>query len=269
MVPLAAEPIAFLGSFAITNTLFNAILALIFFTVIGLLVRSHVTSGVPKRFQTAMELLTDGLLEFFDQVTGSRELSKKFLPFVGTCFVFILFSNWFGMFPGTGSIGFWVTDGSTRDWVPLMRAATSDLNLTIGLALSAVVVSHLVGLRSQGTWRHMNRFIQIQGIINAIKQLSLIGLFVALIEFVVGIIELFGEFAKIASLSLRLFGNVFAGDVLLNVVSGLMAWIAPLPFMSLEVIVGVVQATVFSVLALVYMTIMNTAPPGTEEGAHH
>ena len=226
------------------------------------------SAASPTRFQIFMEMVLEGMMGFFDQVTHDRVKTRKFLPFVGTLFLFILVSNWMGLLPGTGSIGVWHTVAGQLEFVPLLRPAHSDLNLTLALALCTIVGSHVLGVASLGWWVHLNKFIQLEGFVSAFGSLSPIKILTAFVEFIVGIIELFGEIAKIASLSLRLFGNVFAGEVLITVITSLIAYGAPLPFMALEIMVGVVQAVVFSTLTLVYLTLMTMAPHGADGHDH-
>ncbi|MSR84915.1 ATP synthase F0 subunit A [Candidatus Uhrbacteria bacterium] len=267
-VPLAAEGIFSLGPLIVTNTLVNAFIALVIFFVVGLATRFGVKE-IPGRFQTFLEMILEFLLKFFDQVTGDREKSKRFLPIAGTLFFFILISNWMGLLPGTGSIGVWHVVHGERELVPLLRPANSDLNLTLAMALVSVIGAHLVGIITLGMWRHTNKFIQIGNVLKALISLKPINILTALVEFVVGIIEIFSEFAKIASLSLRLFGNIFAGEVLMVVISSLVAFLVPLPFMAIELIVGIVQATVFATLTLVYLTMMTMPPHGEHAEAQH
>ncbi len=268
-VPIAAETVFHIGSFPVTNAQVNATVALGILVIIGLIVRFSVKMK-PGRIQNFVEATIEWVLGYFDQVTRDREKSKKFLPLVGTLFFFILLSNWLGLFPGTGSIGVWEEIHGAMELVPLFRPATSDLNLTLAMALVSVVTAHMVGAFSLGGWIHLNKFFQIKKIFSAFTKLNPIGWLVALIEFVVGLIELVGELAKVLSLSLRLFGNVFAGEVLMTVMASLLAFFLPLPFIALELIVGIVQATVFSLLTLVYMTVLTMPPHGEhkKEEAH-
>ncbi len=266
-IPLAAEPVFTLGSFVVTNTLVSACVATLVFVLIAFGLRGS-SAKRPGRFQLFVEMVLEGIMGFFDQVTHDRAKTRKFLPFVGTLFLFILVSNWMGLLPGTGSIGVWHLVGGEREFIPLLRPANSDLNLTLVMALLTIVGSHVLGVASLGWWVHLNKFIQIQAIVKAIASFSPIQILTALVEFIVGIIELFGEVAKIASLSLRLFGNVFAGEVLITVIASLVAYFAPLPFMALEILVGMVQAVVFSTLTLVYLTIMTMVPHGHHEDEH-
>lgn len=267
-IPLAAEPVFSIGSFVVTNTLVSACVATLVFLLIAFCLRGS-SSKRPGRFQLFVEMVLEGIMGFFDQVTHDRAKTRKFLPFVGTLFLFILVSNWMGLLPGTGSIGVWHLVDGEREFIPLLRPANSDLNLTLVMALLTIIGSHVLGVASLGWWVHLNKFIQIQGFVKALASFSPIKILTAFVEFIVGIIELFGEVAKIASLSLRLFGNVFAGEVLMTVITSLIAYLAPLPFMGLEILVGVVQAVVFSTLTLVYLTLMTMAPHGADHDEEH
>ncbi len=211
------------------------------------------------------EILLEKLLAFFDQVTGDRDKSRRFLPIAGTFFFFILLSNWMGLLPGTGSIGVWHLVHGELELVPVLRPANSDLNLTLAMALISVIGSHIFGIVSLGFFTHLNKFIQIGTIWRALKTFQPLKILTACVEFIVGIIEIFSECAKIASLSLRLFGNIFAGEVLITVIGSLISVIVPLPFMALELIVGVIQAVVFSLLTVVYLTMSTAAPHGSHE----
>lgn len=270
--PLAAETIFEIGSFPVSNALINSTLAVVLLVAVAVIIKFSI-KDVPGKLQNFIETLIEFLLEYFDQVTNDREKSKRFLPFVGTLFMFILLSNWMGLLPGTGSIGRWLMHEGHLEFIPILRPAMSDLNLTLAIASLSVLVSHLVGMFTLGFFAHWNKFIQLGTLFKATASLKPVKILTALVEFVVGFIELFSEVAKVVSLSLRLFGNIFAGEVLITVISGLISYGVPLPFMALELIVGVVQATVFSLLTLVYMTVASSKPHDDEEHAekhgHH
>ncbi|MFA6428991.1 MAG: F0F1 ATP synthase subunit A [Patescibacteria group bacterium] len=266
-IPVAAETVLYIGSFPISNALMNAVLAMLVLVVASWYLK-HFAKERPKRFQNAVEMVLEFLFGFFDRVTGDREKSKQFLPIAGTLFLFILLCNWMGLLPGVGSIGIWEEVHGKMELVPLFRSANSDLNLTLAMALLSVVGSHIIGIVALGFFTHTNKFFQFGTVWKALKKLKPIDILTALVEFVVGIIEFFGEIAKIASLSLRLFGNVFAGEVLLAVIASLVSYFIPLPFMAIELLVGVVQATVFAMLTLVYLTIMTKAPHGESHEEH-
>lgn len=274
MVPVAAEKLFTLGSLPVTNSVLTGWIAVAGFVAVGLAVRSK-PSLVPRGLQNALESLIEQMLAFMDQVTHDRAKSRRFLPIVGTLFPFILVSNWMGLLPGVGTIGIWAEHDGHASLISLLRPATSDLNMTLAMGVSAVLLSHVFGIFTIGFFTHWGKFIQLGTLWKAIAKFGkvsageyAVGLFQALIEMLVGVIELVSEVAKVVSLSLRLFGNVFAGEVLLHVLAGLIAVALPIPFMFLELIVGVVQALVFSMLTLVYLSLSTEAPHGSHDEHH-
>ncbi len=249
---LPPDVLATIGGFAITNTMVNVWVALVIFLGLGIWVKRSVKLR-PGKFQLVLETVIETLRGYFDQVTGDREKTNRFFPLVASLFFFILLSNWLGLLPGTGSI--------TVHGHPLLRPANTDLNLTVAMALTSVIVSHIMAFISVGVFTHLGKFIQIVGIFKSIPK-GPIAFFTAIVEFGVGLLEIIGEIAKIFSLSLRLFGNIFAGEVLITVISALVGVLVPAPFMLLEILVGVIQASVFAMLTLVYLTVASSAPHG-------
>ncbi len=266
MVPLAAEPIAHFGSLTITNSMINAWIVGIVL-IIGAAIIRFTIKQKPGKFQNAAEMLCEFFLKTMDSVTHDRVRSKKFFPLVTTLFLFILLNNWLGQIPGTGTFGVWKLIHNELELVPVLRPATSDLNLTLALGIFSILCTHLVGITTLGFFRHAGKFFQIGGILKSLKKGPL-GIFTALIEFGAGLIEAAGEIARAISLSLRLFGNIFAGEVLMTVMLGLAAYAVPLPFQALELLVGVIQATVFAMLILVFLTLA-TEPPHGEHAENH
>lgn len=263
-VPVIAEPVFNIGAFTVTNALVNSTLLMLAIVAFATWFRSSLRK-IPGKVQNLIEILLETMLGYFDQVTKSREKSKRFLPLVGSLFLFILLSNWMGLLPGTGSIGVWQIVHGELELVPILRSANSDLNLTLAMALLSIVTSHVLGMLTVGFFVHWNRFIQLGGLWNGFKTLNPVKILVAVIEFFVGLLEIVSELAKVLSLSLRLFGNIFAGEVLMTVIAGLVSFIVPMPFMLLEILVGIVQATVFSMLTLVYLTVLTEKPHGSHE----
>ncbi len=255
---LAPEVLFHMGPVPVTNTVVNVWIAIIIFLILGILIKRKVSMR-PGKFQNGFEYILELLLPYFDQVTGDRKKTTRFLPIVGTIFFFILVSNWLGLLPGTGSI----TVGHNM----LLRPANTDLNLTVVMALVSVIASHVFAFMSIGVFTHLGKFVQFGNVIRSIKK-GPMAIFSALIEFAVGLLEIVSEMAKVLSLSLRLFGNIFAGEVLISVMSALVAALVPTPFMLLELLVGLIQAAVFAMLTLVYMTVASSAPHGAEEGHH-
>jgi len=270
--PIFPEPIFYIASLPITNTYINSTIAVVFFILIGLLLRNK-TALIPGRVQNVAEGALEAILYYVDQVTHDRKKSMKFLPIIGALFFFILFSNWLGLIPGTGSIGRWLYHEGHLTLVPILRPVTTDLNMNFAMALLAVVSSHILGIVAIGFFKYANKFVKLADIWHSFRKGGM-SIIVAIVEFGVGLIEIFSEIAKVVSLSLRLFGNVFAGEVLLTVLAGLVAYFVPLPFLIFEFLVGLIQAVVFSMLTLVYLTMATSEPHGAEphgaqQQAHH
>ncbi|MBI2593942.1 F0F1 ATP synthase subunit A [Candidatus Daviesbacteria bacterium] len=227
---LAPEVLGNLGPLPVTNTL------LVSWAVVGLLVVLAIAirlslSKKPRGFQNFIELIIEGGFNTVSDLAHSK--AKTFFPWVMTFFLFILTANLLGLFPGFTTV--------TYKEMPLLRSINSDLNMTLSLALLSVFITHFFAIR----------FLGIKDYIKKWFSLEMFGVFLF-----VGLLELVGEFTKIVSLSFRLFGNIFAGEVVLGTVSSIFAFIVPLPFYFLELIVAFVQAAVFMMLTLVFMVLL-------------
>lgn len=262
--PLAAEPIFNIGSFSVTNTYINSSLTVVMFAILAFVMRKRV-KDVPRGIQNFFEMIIETMFGYFDQVTGDREKTKKFFPLIASLFLFILISNWIGLIPGVGSIGFF--KGS--EFIPLFRPANTDLNLTLSMAIFGVIAAHIIGIATIGFFKYFNKFIKLSDVWHAFKSKKPMNIMTAFIEFMVGFLEIISEVAKMLSLSLRLFGNVFAGEVLLTVLASIMAYFVPLPFMALELLVGLVQAGVFAMLVLTYITVATMPVHAHADEKHH
>ncbi len=241
-ISLQAEEVFHLGGFPVTNSLLLALIVLVLLGSIAAFARRKFKL-VPGMLQSAFEVFVEGLLGVMDTVFGERSKSEKYLPLVATIFLFVLFSNWFGLLPGVGSL---VLNGT-----PLLRAPSADLNFTLGLAIIAVLAANIFGVFTLGVLGHLKKFFNFRDPIS----------------FFIGLIELISEGAKMVSFSFRLFGNIFAGEVLLTIVAFLAPYIIPLPFLFLEVFVGFVQALIFSMLTIVFIAIATTGH-GEEHSQH-
>lgn len=233
-ISIVPETIFHIGPLSVTNTLLTAWLVLAIL-IISAFIFSQRLKRMPSRFQTAIEAVIEGLLDFFETIAGSRENARRFFPLVATIFIFVLFSNWAGIIPGVGSIGFREVHEGKESFVPLFRSVFSDLNMTLALALIAVTLSHFFGVITVGMKEHLGKFIMLKSPIAAFT----------------GVLEIISEFSKIVSLSFRLFGNIFAGEVLLTIMGFLMPYVIPVPFLGLELFVGFIQALIFATLAMV------------------
>jgi len=253
---LFAEEVFHIGSFSVTNSLINSWGVVIIVVIFAVLIRKKINM-VPRGLQNVLEMVVEGFLEIFDSVTGSRSKSMKFFPLVFSFFVIILINNWLGLLPGVGSIGKYVIHDGHKVFIPFFRGGTADLNTTFALASIAVVVSHISGVMAVGVWNYINKFINIKALLEIPKKFKKEPTIIIInpVKVFVGLIEIIGEFAKVASLSFRLFGNIFAGEVLLASMAAILSFGLPVPFMFMEVMVGAIQALIFSMLVLAYLTI--------------
>ncbi len=263
---LYAEPISHLGNFSITNALLTSWIAVILIIIIAISIKSKLRE-IPRKFQNFFEIILEGALSLCDQVTGDRKISVRVFPLVISIFFFVLINNWIGIMP-FGGFGIVETHGGESAFIPFIRSGTADINTTLALGVISVIGANLFGIISIGIWKTFNKYVNLISlgqIFTKVKKDPTI-LVVAPISFFVGILELIGEFAKVASLSFRLFGNVFAGEVLLLSMSAILAYGLPIPFLFLEIFVGLIQAFIFAVLVVVYFTIALQDHSEHEEG---
>jgi F-type H+-transporting ATPase subunit a len=207
-----------------------------------------VPTGVQNVVETAIEMFYDGVAR-----VRAPQRAELFLPLAGTVFFFILFANWMGVLPFFSSVGLLMEHHGEIELVPLLRPANSDLNTTLALALFSVVAAQVYGVRTRGAWSYMNRFIRVRGILDALKGRRSRNPLMLIIDVFIGFLEILDELTKLLSFSFRLFGNIFAGEVLLIVISMLLPYFAPLPFLALELFVGYIQALIFATLSLVFV----------------
>lgn len=243
-IGLAAEPIIEQGSLYLTNSILASFVTTIFFLVFVYLVRRKM-GIIPSRWQVAAETIVTLFLEKLSHAYGSEKLARKHLPILLTLFFFIFIANQFGVFP-------LVNDFVTHEGVKIFRVPTSDLIVPLGMALIAIVGSHILAL-TISPFNHISRFINIKPMF---KARSFHTFFLGFLDFFLGILEFLGEVSKILSLSCRLFGNIFSGEVIYVIITGLASFtqiIIPIPFVFLGFFVGIIQAFVFTLLALNFM----------------
>lgn len=237
-IEIAAEKIFQISGFPVTNTLLMSWIVVILLVIFSqILVRR--LDIVPRGLQNIFEILVEKFLGTMEGVFGNRETAEKYLPPVATIFIFVLLSNWLGILPGIGTVGFYEVARGKEIFVPFFRSGASDINFTLGLALCAVILVNLFGVTAIGFWKHLGKFFTFR----------------SPIDFFVGILEFVSEIARMISFTFRLFGNVFAGEVLLVISAFLAPYLIPVPFLMLELFVGFIQALVFSMLTMVFISI--------------
>jgi len=230
-ISLAAETIAHIGPLPVTNSLLMTWGVMVILLVLAIASTAKL-SLIPNNVQSIVEIVLEGLYSFFSTVVGRHV--KMIFPLVASLFLFIIVSNWSGLLPGVGTIGF--TEPTA--FVPLLRGPTADLNMTIALAVIAVIAMQYFGFKTLGL-KYSHRFINIKN--------PILGF--------VGFLEILSDLSKVISFAFRLFGNIFAGEVLLAVMAFLMPFIAPMPFLMLELFIGFIQALVFSTLTSVFINV--------------
>jgi F-type H+-transporting ATPase subunit a len=295
-ISIAAEPVFELFGFPITNTLLSSWFTMLVL-ILGTWAITRKRKEIPGRWQGALEMVVEALYNLVEGAAGSK-LARKFFTVVTTLFLFIITANWLGLTPLYGGWGpihrsehghpvKWLNDSKTIGiWVegeedshgegahegkeetyalaPMFRAPTTDLNVTIALALVAVLMTQYFGVKALGIG-YFGKFIAVGGVIRAFTKKGLgcagrIGAFgMGLIDIFIGIVELISEIGKIVSFSFRLFGNIFAGEVLLGVMAFLIPYIISLPFYGLELFVGFVQALVFMMLSVAFFVVATTS----------
>ena len=244
-ISLQAETLGYILGLPITNSIILSLVAGLVLVGGGLLIARSL-KPIPGKAQNTAELLIDGALTFTTQILGERKQALKFFPLVATIFFFILFNNWLGVLPGIGSLGIRENVHGEEEFTPLLRPASADLNTTLALALIAVVAIQIFAIQKLGFAKQISKYFDFRH---------------GVIHFFVGLLELVGEFARILSFSFRLFGNMFAGEVLLIIMLAILpifATFGALPFFFLEYFVGFIQALVFAMLTLVFIKVATT-----------
>lgn len=242
-IALAAERVGEFLGIPLTNTLITSwIVMAILFTIAFFVGRN--LRMVPGRVQTLFEEMLNFILNYMTEVLEDAKLARKLFPFITTLFLFIFASNVLEFTPGIGSIGFIEHTSHGDVFTPLLRSVNTDLNVTLALAVIAFIVIEVVGVATLGVMKYASKFLNFKSVIG----------------FLVGIIELFSEVARLISFSFRLFGNILAGEVLIVVIMFFVPYLVPVPMMLFEVFVGLIQAAIFALLTLFFIKIAITEP---------
>lgn len=239
-VSLAAEKLGEFLGIPITNTLITSWIVIALLVVLGFWIGSRLKM-TPGRLQTLFEWLVSFVYDYVAETLESRKLARLFFPLLMTIFLFIFVGNMLHFLPGIGSIGFFHEDGG---FSPLLRSVNTDLNVTLALTIIVFVIIEATGIAVLGVFKYGSKFINLH---------SPIG-------FVVGIIELFSEVARLISFSFRLYGNILAGEILILVAIYFIPYAGPVPLMAFEVFVGFIQAAIFAILTLFFIKIAIASP---------
>lgn len=253
---LPAGVVFHIFDFPITNSILGAWFTIIFLAVLSFII-THRMQVVPGRLQSAFEFLIGWVYDFCQRVAGEKN-GRRFFPVVATIFLFVSFNAWLSLVPGFGSITIRTAEGHT---VHLLRGANTDINVPLALALVSFFLVEYFGLKSLGI-KYLSKFFNLGPFFRGLGQLlkGKIGagfgaMFTGLIQIFVGLLETLSEFVRILSFTFRLFGNMTAGEILLLSAAFLVPYVFALPFYGLELLVGFVQALIFSGLTLVFLTL--------------
>jgi F-type H+-transporting ATPase subunit a len=264
-IQIPPEVIFYIGPLPVTNALLGtwiSTIALLLVFYFGTRRRDLIPSGM----QNAVEWIIEYLLNLTEGVAGKVK-ARKFFPLVATFFIFILFCNLLDIFPGVDTIGtvnlealrlsrlsppttIFLLGQYSDKLTPWVRPGTSDLNLTLALALVSVIVTQVFGFQALGAKQQLSKYFNFKAFRHG---------FQGPIEFFVGLIELVTELSRILSFSFRLFGNIFAGSAVLAVFAWLLPFVSDAIFIPLEIFVGFVQALIFALLTLVFLEIGTTS----------
>jgi len=250
-LPLHAVPLVRIGKFGITNSMLVT-----WIVAAGVIILAQTAMRNPKRIpgrrQNFWEWLVEGLYNFLEGIVG-RKLVQKTFWFFATLFIFILFVNWFGLIPGVGTIGWGHYDPTTGFFHvdrPLLRGGNADLNMTTAMAAVFFVLWIIWAIQANGVGGFLLHLFGPKGETTGFLKVIMVVIF-----FLVGWLEVISILFRPVSLSFRLFGNIYAGESTLEVMSRMvpaLSWLLPIPFYFLEILVGIVQALVFMLLTAVF-----------------
>ncbi|TSC68583.1 MAG: F-type H+-transporting ATPase subunit a [Parcubacteria group bacterium Gr01-1014_56] len=239
-ISLAAERVGSLFGLPITNTVVTSWLVIVFL-LLGAIIVGGRLKLLPGKIQNAVEMLFEYLFGHVEQTLGSEKLAKRYFPLIATIFVFILTANMLDFLPIFGT--FTLVEGGEH--VPLFHAVSTDLNTTLALAIISFVAIELSGIFTLGVLKYGSKFVNVHG---------------GAMGFIVGLLELIGNLARLVSFSFRLFGAIFAGEVLLMVIGSFVPLLLPVPLMAFEMFIGLLQAGIFAILTLAFIKIAIAEP---------
>jgi F-type H+-transporting ATPase subunit a len=229
----------------ITNAMLTNVFVLSIFILLAVLL-SRRTSHIPTTFQVLVETMVESFISLLEQITGARKTAIQLLGLVGAIFLYMGVSNIILLLPGLSSFMY--------NGVGVFRTPTNDFNTTFSIALAVIVITNIMSIKVFGLFGHFGKFFKFkevyQGFASSIGDGCL-----AIIDFLIGLLDIVSELAKVVSLSLRLFGNMYAGEVLAAILLGVFAILVPAPWLAMNLLVGVLQALVFGALTAAYYTL--------------
>jgi F-type H+-transporting ATPase subunit a len=265
-VELPSETILHVSHFSITNTLLASWLTIIVLVVLSF-VLTRKMELIPGRRQGMAEAVVEGLLNFVESVAGKKH-ARMLFPGVATIFIYVISNAYLALLPFFGSIGIIEHDGK---FAPLFRAANTDVNVPLSIAIMSFIFVETWGMRALGPFHYISEFINVRQMLQGLKQLftrkmgqAVMNIAFGFINLFVGVLEIFSHLIRMLSFTFRLFGNMTAGEILILVSSFLIPLVFSIPFYGLELLIGLIQALIFSGLTLVFATIAVSPHEETE-----
>jgi len=256
-VELPAEPVFHVGHFSVTNSLIASWFTIIVLVVLSLLLTRKMKL-IPGRRQGMGEAIVEGLLNFVESVVGKKH-ARMLFPGVATIFIYVVSNAYLALLPFFGSIGVIEHDGK---FAPLFRAANTDVNVPLSIAIMSFIFVESWGMRAVGVMHYLKEFINVRQMVEGVKELfkgkigqGVMDIVFGFITLFVGVLEIFSHLIRMLSFTFRLFGNMTAGEILILVSCFLIPLAFTIPFYGLELLIGLIQALIFSGLTLVFGTI--------------
>ncbi|MCA9364063.1 F0F1 ATP synthase subunit A [Candidatus Kaiserbacteria bacterium] len=242
-IHLAPQVLGHVFGIPLTNTLVTVWFVMIVLAVLVFFIRKNLTE-VPGKLQLVIESLIGYVHDFVEETLENKVLAKKVFPLVLTIFIFVLAANWIGLLPGVDSIGITTEQHGESSFIGFLHPANTDLNITLALALISFFAIEVIGISLLGAFTYARKFLN----------------FGSPMKLMVGIIELFSEFARLISFAFRLFGNIFAGKTLILVAIFFVPYVVPVPLLAFELFVGFIQAFIFAILTLFFIKLAVEMP---------
>jgi F-type H+-transporting ATPase subunit a len=236
-ISVKAEELLNISGFSVTNSYATSLIVILLFCLIAIYYNHQLKQNIRSRGFYLIQFVLESIYNFFHGVVEGK--IDRLFTLLASLFIYIFLTNWFGLLPGVGSVLIKVFEHGEEHMVPLLRASTTDLNMTLALALISFTAIQYYGVKTLGVGGYVQKFFNVKNPIT----------------FITGPLEVISEFSRIISFSFRLFGNIFAGEVIMGVISFLIPVLASFPFLLLEMFVGFIQAFVFAMLTAVFINL--------------
>lgn len=236
-----------IGELPVTNSMFTGVLLTVLFTILCIYLYNKLTTQeAPSGLQTVAEITVVKFKTLIKQITGNEKVAQSLLPLVGAILLYMGIGNIITLFPGINALEL----GGTS----LFREPTNDFNTAFSIALGIGVLSQIASIKKFGIFKHLGKYFKFKEVYQGFKKGLGDGM-LAIVEFFIGLLDIVSEFAKVISLSVRLFGNIFAGLTLMVVIWGAFAFVVPTAWMAMSLLFGIIQALVFGALSAAYYTL--------------